>query len=347
MRNTGIRKLAKQSGDGIKKPPVSVIICAHNEEKNLRRFLPSVLSQDYPDFEVIVVNDNSSDGSMDVLLQFQKKNVNLRIQNLLYAKSHLSGKKHALEKGIAFSNNEVLLLTDADCYPISNQWISSMVAKLDDTVDIVLGYGPYAMETGILNKWIRYETALIAIQYFSYALWGIPYMGVGRNLMYRKSLFIKQKGFQAHQSLASGDDDLFVNAVANERNTAICLNPESFVFSVPKKTIQSYVRQKTRHLSTAVYYRRMHILGLGLYSGTHFVCHSVSIILLCLKVSIVYVVLLFTLRLLTIWGISNRLLIKFQEPGLTRWVPVFDAMYISYYTFFLPKLLHKKINYWK
>lgn len=328
-------------------PSVSVIICAHNEEENLRTFLPLLLQQDYPDYEVIVVNDNSSDRSPDVLLDIQNIYPNLRVRNLEYAKSRQSGKKFALSNAVHFAKHEVLLLTDADCYPASEHWIASMVKALKENTEVVLGYGPYCAKKGWLNKWIRFEAAFTAVQYFSFALVGIPYMGVGRNLLYRKKLFLDQGGFHEHIDLASGDDDLFINAVANGNNTRVALHSDAFTFSLPKESWKQYYRQKARHVTTGLRYKWFHIALLGLYSGTHFVHYLTAILLLCFNVSAGTVVLLYALRLLTMWVIFNQIFQKFQEPGLKGWVPVFDAMYISYYILLFPNLLLKNLNYWK
>jgi biofilm PGA synthesis N-glycosyltransferase PgaC len=328
-------------------PSVSVIVCAHNEEENLRKFLPRLLQQNYPDYEVIVVNDNSSDRSLDVLLDIRNIYPNLRVRNLNYAKSRQSGKKFALEKGVHFAKNNVLLLTDADCFPASEHWIASMVKALEEDTEVVLGYGPYCAKKGWLNKWIRFETVFTAVQYFSFALLGIPYMGVGRNLLYRKNLFLEQEGFNEHIDLASGDDDLFINAVATRENTRLALHPDAFTYSLPKETWKQYYRQKSRHVTTGLRYKWFHVILLGAYSGTHFVHYFAGILLLCFNVSPVSVVLLYALRLLTMWVILNQIFQKFQEPGLKGWVPAFDAMYISYYILFFPNLLLKNLNYWK
>ncbi|MGC9374834.1 MAG: glycosyltransferase [Bacteroidales bacterium] len=237
------------------KEPVSVIICARNEEKNLEKNLPSVLNQDYPDYEVIVVNDCSEDESEFVLERFQKKYKHLKVTTIKKDDKFTHNKKLALTIGIKAAQNETLLFTDADCKPKSNKWIDRMQSKFTGQKTLVLGYGGYKNKKSILNNLIRFDTLFIAIQYFSYAIAGKPYMGVGRNLAYKKNLFFKNKGFAKHHQLDSGDDDLFVNQVATKKNTAVEISSEAKTESEPETRFSDWFKQKKRHTTTGKLYR--------------------------------------------------------------------------------------------
>lgn len=234
---------------------ISVVICARNESENLKSFLPSVLDQDYHDFEVVVVNDCSDDDTGDVLERFTKEYRNLKVTTIHKESSLRHSKKMALFLGIKAASNDLLLLTDADCQPVSSSWISGFASSFTRKTGFVLGYGGYLRQKGLLNKYIRYDTMFIAMQYLGMALAGLPYMGVGRNLAYRKSLFLDNRGFGPHLNLQSGDDDLFVNQLANRKNTRVNLSPGSITRSTPSATWIQFFKQKTRHMSTASYYR--------------------------------------------------------------------------------------------
>lgn len=240
---------------GGRKAPVSVIICARNEESKLRSFLPSVLSQDYPDYEVIVVNDCSDDDSDNVLTAFEKEYPRLRVVTIHKEASLAHSKKMALFVGIKAAKNELLLLTDADCQPCGKRWISYMTSGFDSNTSFILGYGAYQKKKGLLNKYIRYDTLFIAMQYMGMAIAGLPYMGVGRNLAYRKSVFMENKGFGPFIHLQSGDDDLFINSLASGHNTKVMSDKESLTRSVPASSFAGFSKQKSRHLSTSPYYR--------------------------------------------------------------------------------------------
>ena len=239
-------------------PPVSLVICARNEEDNLRRFLPLVLEQDYPNYEVIVVNDCSFDNSYDLLKELALTYRHLKVANIKEVEGREHGKKFAMTIGIKAAQHETLVLTDADCYPSSNHWISSIMDAYEPGKEIVLGYGKYERKPGFLNLMIRFDTFYIATQYLSMALRGKAYMGVGRNLSYKKNLFFQVKGFASHIHLDSGDDDLFINEVATLHNTAIVIEKGSSTVSEPKTGWKAWFHQKKRHISTAKYYKAEH-----------------------------------------------------------------------------------------
>jgi biofilm PGA synthesis N-glycosyltransferase PgaC len=246
--------LYKPSKKQKKSKGISVVICAKNEAHNLEKFLPMILTQEYPEYEVIVVNDCSTDHTEEVLNQFSALYKHLRFTTIPANEKFRHGKKLALTVGLKSAGFDQVLLTDADCYPATDQWIRHMSSRLSKEKAFVLGYGRYEQKKGLLNALIRYETVFTAIQYFSYALKGRPYMGVGRNLGYRKSLFFKSGGFSNHYHIASGDDDLFVNEHANRKNTAIEIDPESHTISIPKASLGSWIRQKQRHVSAGNLY---------------------------------------------------------------------------------------------
>ena len=246
--------------------PVSVIICAWNEEDNLRAHLESVLHQDHPQFEVIVVNDHSTDETDILLHEWQKAFPHLRHIDLNRENANMRGKKFAVSMGIKGAKYDRVVFTDADCRPSSNQWLRRMSGAMADGKEVVLGFGGFEQQPGLLNMLFRYEAVHIAMQYMSYALAGMLYMGVGRNLAYRKELFYKTKGFIRHRHIKSGDDDLLVNEVATAHNTTVVLHPQAHTFSTPKTTWADWWHQKRRHLTTPGLYRWDSKLMLGLYS---------------------------------------------------------------------------------
>ena len=240
--------------------PVSVIICAKNEAKNLTKNLPFFLKQSYKNFELVLINDRSNDRTLKVMEQFKKEaSISVKIVNILVNEQFWGSKKYALTLGIKAATHEHLLFTDADCIPISENWITEMTSKFSEEHQIVLGYGAYEkIKKSWLNRLIRFETLLTAIQYFGYAKIGIPYMGVGRNLAYTKSVFFDVNGFANHMHINSGDDDLFINQVATKQNTAISFSKDSFTESIPKTNFKDWIHQKRRHISTASFYKPLH-----------------------------------------------------------------------------------------
>ena len=310
----------------VKREPVSVIICARNEEENLRNFLPAVLEQDYPDFEVIVVNDCSEDDSDSILAGFLIKYKRLKVSNITGDPKFTHNKKFAQFIGIKAAKNELLLFTDADCRPESSLWIEKMASRFDEKTGFVLGYGGYFTGKGLLNKYIRYDCMTIAVQYLGMALRGMPYMGVGRNLAYRKSIFFENKGFGPYTHLASGDDDLFVNSNASAGNSAAEFGKESHTRSVPARNIREYIKQKTRHLTTAKHYKTSHkIVLLGEpFSRIIFYASFIALIFNLYAWPVVAGIFLLRFLIQFVIFILNRK--KFNEPGILPLFPIFDVI---------------------
>jgi glycosyltransferase involved in cell wall biosynthesis len=326
--------------------PVSIIICAKNEAANLANHLPGVLYQEYKTtHEIIVVNDNSEDESKYVLDEYKKDFKNLNIIELVQEAKLIPGKKFPLSMGIKSSKYETLLLTDADCLPASEHWINLMQGTYDDKTEIVLGYGAYKKYNTFLNKIIRFETFHTALQYFSYALCGWAYMGVGRNLSYKKDVFNRNKGFSSLNHLPSGDDDLFINKVARKDNVKIAIDPDSFTLSEPKKTFAQWYSQKTRHYSTAKYYQPKTKLLLGLYNASFFLLYPTFIfsLIFCnwwMTLSV------FGLRFFIQLLVFAKTMKKLNEIDLLRWFWLMDLLMFIYQIIFIPALFKKNRNVW-
>lgn len=314
--------------------PVSVVIAAHNEYYHLKKNLPSILEQDYPDFEVVVVNHASNDETASFLKELNQKHEKLKVITIEQDLNFFHGKKFPLSIGIKSAANDLLLLTDADCKPNSPFWIKKMASHYDKNTEVILGYGPYEAEKGFLNKLVRYDTFLVAMQYLSFAMRGLPYMGVGRNLSYRKELFYKQKGFVSHYRIASGDDDLFIGAVARKDNTKIEIAPESFVYSEPKHSFKAWLTQKRRHLTTGKKYKKKFKFLLGSYGMSLLVFYLALLFLLItwqLPYSLIALSALF-LRIITQLIIHKNILKRLNEKQLL----LFSLLWEPVHVFIIP-----------
>ncbi len=262
--------------------PISVIICVRNQAENLKHLLPTVLNQIYPDFEIIVVNDGSTDETEEVLDDFKRQYPNLYVTGIEGKRGYISGKKVALTLGIKAAKNDQLVFTDADCEPLSPHWLNHIQSNFLQKTDIILGYGGYKSRKGFLNKWIRTDTVYIAMKYLSFAIKGNPYMGVGRNLAYRRSLFFEKKGFASHLHITAGDDELFVNENATRYNTAIEIHPESHTMSEPKNTWKQWLSHKRKQLKSNSKYKKSHkrIFNLEVLSRLLFLITGITLLVL-------------------------------------------------------------------
>ncbi len=309
---------------------VSVVICARNEYHQLKENLPLILGQEYPDFEVVVVNHASEDDTTFLLSKMAEQYPQLKIVEIRENLNFFDGKKFPLSIGIKSATHDLVLLTDADCRPAGPRWITLMAAGFSGEKEIVLGYGAYEASRSFLNRLIRFDTAHIALLYLSFSLAGSPYMGVGRNMAYRKSLFYENKGFTSHYSIHSGDDDLFINRAATRKNTQVIADPESFTFSQPKKTFKDWRTQKKRHLSTGRYYRWRHKVLLGLYTFSTVMFYTFFIILMLfsLHYATFVVLMLFLVRLAFQLFVFRKTLVRLNEKGIWLLVPFFEILLI-------------------
>ncbi len=327
--------------------PVSVIICARNEAENLKNFLPAVLSQDFPDFEVIVVNDSSEDDTYLVLGEYLKQYPNLKVSTLNSSNKH--NKKFAQFIGIKASKNDILVFTDADCKPESDKWLTILTSHFDEKTDFVLGYGGYMEGQGLLNKYIRYDTITIAMQYLGMAKRGLPYMGVGRNLAYKRSVFFGYKSFGAHIQLASGDDDLFVNTNASGSNTKVECDKDAHTRSIPSSTLTQWIKQKKRHFTTAPYYKMRDKMLLFTEPASRVIFYATLVLSLIYPVFWPYALAAFSIRLLTMIITLSKAHKKLNEKGILIYSLIFDIFSpVIHGTIYLSNLWSKPGNIgWK
>jgi cellulose synthase/poly-beta-1,6-N-acetylglucosamine synthase-like glycosyltransferase len=304
--------------------PVSVIVCARDEYYNLKENLPLLLTQDYSKYEVVVVNHGSEDETDYLLRDLADVYKNLKIVNVSQDLNFFTGKKFPLAIGIKSASYEVLLFTDADCKPGSNQWIRRMAANFTEKTEIVLGYGAYEKMGSLLNLLIRFDTTRVAMNYLGFARAGMPYMGVGRNMAYRKSLFFRQNGFISHYRIQSGDDDLFINKAASGKNTRIEIQSEAHTVSAPKSSLDEWLRQKRRHLLTGGYYKSSHKITLGLFAISQVMFWTSAIALLAVWYQPYLVLGLVALRIFSQLLITSKVMKKLSEKGFLFLVPLFE-----------------------
>jgi len=311
---------------------LSVVICARNEGENLKKYIPLIANQNYKNFEVVVVNDCSADDTEFILDFLEKKYANLRHTTIKEDSKFSHGKKLALTIGIKSAKNEHLILTDADCYPASENWLKEISQNFNKDKTIIISYGAFEKAKGFLNKFIRFDNFFNSIQFLSFAKAGIPYMGTGRNMAYKKSLFIKNKGFASHYNIMSGDDDLFVNENANKENTKPVCSQESFTYSPAKTSFVKMYQQKLRHLSTAKKYKFYHKFLLSLEPFSRILFYSLSILVLSFLFNyliLAFVIFVLIVKLLVLKIASN----KMKEKDLFVFSLMFDMFLPIFYLF--------------
>jgi len=322
--------------------PFSVIISARNEGFNLARFLPSILKQDYPVFEVIIIDDESTDDTDKILNQFKDQYPHLRVLKIEHKKS--AGKKEGLQQGIMNARYEWLVFTDADCFPKSNQWLRLLAAKCDEKTDVILGYSPYQKENGWLNAFIRYETFMTAVVYGTFTLSGMPYMGVGRNMAYKKSTFLNIVKKEEFEKTAFGDDDLAINVMATSQNTMLQFEEKASIISLPKTTFSDFIKQKTRHLSPSIHYKVRHKWFLGLLAMSQATFYPIILFLCFINFNLA--AFLFLVRMMTFIISQISLMNKMEVKDLKNKIILLDLLFFLYYWYISFKWLRSKNGSW-
>lgn len=329
LYTVAISRYRPAKGNDQKPAPVSIIICALNEIENLKLLIPKLLNQSHPDYEIIIVNDQSTDGTYEYLMKLKEENDKVRMVQINETPDHFSRKKYAITLGVKAAKHEVLVFTDADCYPNSEDWLKSMAMAHDENTQIVVGASLYEKKKGFLNQFIRYETYWTAIQYLGCALLRMPYMGVGRNMSYTKSLFLSNNGFKKHQHTVGGDDDIFINEHSNKSNTQVVIGNASLTYSYPKVSFETFFRQKMRHLSVGKFYKFKHKIILGLYTLSYLVFWITGVGLIFAYPEIIGIGVVVRMCLIYLmYYIASK---KIGERYVPLILPLLDIVYGFYY----------------
>ncbi|NLR89722.1 MULTISPECIES: glycosyltransferase [Flammeovirga] len=342
-----IRLWKKENNVEFSSFPVSVIIAAKNEENNLPLLLDKLLQQEYSDFEIVIVNDRSTDCTENIIKQYQHHHKNIVAVNIKEIEDGISPKKNAITKGIEKAKHKHLLFIDADCIPVSNQWIQRLSSTLAHK-ELVLGVGMYKCDN---HSWVQqftlFETILTAIGYVSFSNIGVNYMGVGRNMGYCKDLFIRNNGFEKHKSVMSGDDDLFINQVANSHNTQAITYPDSITMSTPPKDWKSWFRQKNRHAGAGYHYNFSNKLILGTLSTSHIAVYFIYLLLVPQSMAnLLFIPMLLIIRILLV----TLCFCKFCSVTKTKYkwwqITIMDLMLIAYQIIIGVSSVISKRNTW-
>ena len=319
--------------------PVSIVLCARDAYEYLVELVPVLLGQDYPNFEVVIVNDCSDDETEEYLKDLERQDPRIKPVQLKQHLNFFNGKKFPLSMGIKSAQNDLIVLTDCNSIPTNNQWLRSVVNCYGKNTEVVIGYSPFSQKKGFLNKLIRFDAIQNALLYLSAALNGHPYMGIGSNLSYRKELFYRNKGFISHYTTSVGDDDLFVSQVATQKNTEVLIDPDNAILTRPPQSFHQWKRQKSARYSTISRYSARARMMLSLFYASQFLFYTSFIALLALCTSpafaitggevfyIPILVFFFLLRFGTQLLIYNKAFKRLGGKGLLPGLIAYDFLF--------------------
>lgn len=344
----GSFSFAKKQNITPKKLPISIIICAKNEEENIKKYFPLIVSQNYPVYEIVLIDDASSDETLELFESYEKQYANVKLVKVQNNEAFWGNKKFALTLGIKAAKNEYLVFTDADCYPVSTDWLLQISSQFTKEKTIVLGYGAYEkVKNSFLNKIIRFDALLTAIQYFSWAKLGKPYMGIGRNLAYKKSEFFNVRGFMDHMKVRAGDDDLFINQAATASNTEILFSADSFTYTEAKSNFKDWVQQKRRNTATTHFYKGFDKFQLGLFLFSQISFFLLAIVLLLFQYQWIVITSILVFRYIFTWITLGYAAAKLKEKDVLYWYPLIELIVIfTQLNVFVKNIISKPIH-WK
>jgi glycosyltransferase involved in cell wall biosynthesis len=260
-------------------PPISIIIASKNESEYLAENLPKILEQDYPDYEVIVVNSGSTDETDMVLKRLELDHKNLYHTYVPNNAESINEKKLALTLGIKAAKNDLLIFTESYCAPCSNQWIREYANAFAGGKDIVLGYCKFNIKKSVpMRRFVLYDNLIHCLKYLSLAIKHKPFMGIGRNMGYKRDLFFENKGFSSILNIEGGEDDLFINTVANKTNTTVITSPDSMTESSLINRFSTWRELKSKYMHTKQFYKGFQS---GLFNWESFTKYGFYIAAIC------------------------------------------------------------------
>jgi len=324
------------------KPGVSVIVYAQNQGDALLRNLPSLLDSDYPNFEVIVVDDCSNDETQDVLTIMEQRNENIFHTKLTDRVRNMSHRKLALLLGVKAAHYDIILTTKAQCVPVSKSWISKMVRNFSSGTDFVIGPIAYEGRAGILSRFSQYDLFQRMVNMFGITLSYCAFSGWGDNMAFRKHLLFdnNNQAFHKHLYLHPGEDDLFVNAMAKRNNVAVECGNESMVILQETPLRPAWKKDRQNRAFTSKFYRMAPKFIKGIDYLSRYLCALAGIALLVwagmnmswivLAVTIVLSLILMAIVSSLTYYTAKALRIHrylFSPIVYHLWIPIVDLWY--------------------
>lgn len=234
---------------------VSVVVAAYNEQKTITQLLTSLINQDYPQnmYELIIVDDDSTDKTREIVRHFQEKAPNLRLYQTNPESTIRSRKKNALSLGVKESKGDIILTTDADCV-VGHQWISGMVRYFGRGVGMVAGFSEPLIHDWAKTSFIQKYEYLDTIGLFFAAAGAIgsnkPFSCSGQNLGFTRDAFDNVNGYERIKNYISGDDVLLMQLLQRAGyKIRFAFGQETYAATRSERNLGAFLNQRTRWAS--------------------------------------------------------------------------------------------------
>ena len=331
-------KTDKSSPDLNDQRPISIVIATRNEHDQLRQNLPFFLDQNHPNFEVVVVIDDSDKDLVYIISEFEKLYSNLKVVSFEWSTNFFVSRKFAESVGIKSATHDRILLSHISTRPASPEWVSQMSKTLSNNKKIVIGYHTLASKISLLNAFIRFDTFFYTLRYLRATLSGHPFTASSKNLAFDRSLFYEAKGVAKFYNVNTGDEDMFVNKASTSTNTTIEINPNAFIKGQEIVSFSEWFAKKVRHRVLIREFKTFNRLGFAIHDLFLVLFYMISFVILgCFFLSkttvfVVPVELLMIsggiilLKLIVQWAVFKQIMGRFKERGFLLLIPVFDFM---------------------
>lgn len=297
-------------------PPVSVIVVVDDSLYYVDEILPRLLSQDYGAYEVVVVDNGSSVEVVEAIQMLAARYSHLKSTRINPDPKFTHRRKLALTVGIKAAQYPNLIFTETGSYPTSNQWLSFM-AKGFTTGEVVIGYTGIERGKGLTNRLIRCSRLMVSIRYLSSAIRGRAYKAVNTNMGFTSHLYFGNKGYN-YLRLNTGDDDLFIQKIADKNNTSVILHPKATMRETHYGGLSRWFNERRFYSYTFKYYPFRVKAGIftELASRTLFFAVAAAILILMIPYAWIGAVVLLVLRYLAVYFTVSRICVRLGEKGL-------------------------------
>lgn len=325
--------------------PISVILYVKNSELYLEKNIDYFINQKYPKFEILLVNNASSDNTDIILEKLSEKHKSLRIINVENNESFWGNKKYTYTLAIKAAKYEHLIFSEIDCKPVSENWIHEINKSFSSKKTIILGYKRLLKTSSLFNLIIRFDNLLESIKSFSFTKINSPYSADSRNYAFTKKDFYRVNGFINHIKIKNGKEDLFVKDAKQKYNSAYTLSDESFVESSKSLSFKEWFLNKKNSNLLKRHYSFKNQFLLNAFSFSKVFLYFLTIILLLIH-DWKIILIIFSSYIIfqsVITFIINR---KFKETSIFYLSPILDFLLVLFQiSIFISNLISKPPNW--
>lgn len=303
---------------------VSLVIIAKNDAKFLETNLDLFLNQAYENFEVIVVDDGSYDGTASLVAKYMQKYPILRLTTITPDKKFQHTKKFAVNVGLKAAKNDIVIFTDANCYPCSKNWIDNIQAGFVDGVDVVISYANFVSDNSLLGKFIIYDKLCNFLRFSSFACFDKAIRGDFLNLAFRRDVFISSNSYRGDALSEEGIDVLPIIKLKKSKNISIIINKTSKIYVDYIDIKKEWMYYKLLYFKSMKYYSPFLKLLINIIPSVILITNLVLLITFINTDYVMLLSILVSLYFVSMYVYKIICLRFFDIKGINFLIPIFE-----------------------